>query len=80
MASLSIKNVPDALVKSLRVQAARNHRSLQGELLRIVAESIEPEPFDGNAYRVEMERLGLFSQGDSVAMVREDRDRAGDRR
>lgn len=37
--TLSIKNVPQELVEMLREQAARNHRSLQGELMAIIEES-----------------------------------------
>jgi plasmid stability protein len=37
--SLSIKNVPEALAARLRERAARNHRSLQGELLAILEEA-----------------------------------------
>lgn len=33
MPNLSIKNVPDEVVKRLRARARANHRSLQGELL-----------------------------------------------
>jgi plasmid stability protein len=36
MANLSIKDVPEALAKALRQRAARNHRSLQGELMAII--------------------------------------------
>lgn len=36
MPHLSIKNVPDAVVEKLRQRAARNHRSLQGELMELV--------------------------------------------
>lgn len=36
MANLSIKDVPDALAEALRQRAARNHRSLQGELMAII--------------------------------------------
>jgi plasmid stability protein len=36
MPNLSIKNVPDAVVEKLRRRAARNHRSLQGELMELV--------------------------------------------
>jgi plasmid stability protein len=36
MPNLSIKNVPDAIVEKLRERAARNHRSLQGELMELV--------------------------------------------
>jgi len=36
MPHLSIKNVPEAVVAKLRERAARNHRSLQGELMALV--------------------------------------------
>jgi len=36
MPNLSIKDVPGALAEKLRQRAARNHRSLQGELMAIV--------------------------------------------
>ncbi|SCC95527.1 conserved hypothetical protein [Thiomonas sp. X19] len=34
--SLSIKEVPESLAERLRQRAARNHRSLQGELMSIL--------------------------------------------
>lgn len=37
--NLSIKDVPEALVARLRERAARNHRSLQGELMAIVEQA-----------------------------------------
>ncbi|MGA9795643.1 MAG: Arc family DNA-binding protein [Rhizomicrobium sp.] len=39
--TLSIRNVPDEVAERLRVQAARNHRSLQGELMALLAKSAE---------------------------------------
>lgn len=36
MPNLSIKNVPQPVVEKLRQRAARNHRSLQGELMDLV--------------------------------------------
>lgn len=36
MPNLSIKDVPESLAESLRQRAARNHRSLQGELMSII--------------------------------------------
>jgi len=39
MPSLSIKNVPEEVIERLRERAARNHRSLQGELLALVREA-----------------------------------------
>jgi plasmid stability protein len=37
--NLSIKGVPDALAQKLRERAARNHRSLQGELMAIIEDA-----------------------------------------
>lgn len=36
---LSIKDVPDDVAERLRQRAARNHRSLQGELMAIVEQA-----------------------------------------
>lgn len=45
--NLSVKNVPDELAERLRARAARNHRSLQRELLSILeAVAFERAPPD----------------------------------
>lgn len=36
MPSLSIKDVPESLLAAIRQRAARNHRSLQGELMALL--------------------------------------------
>ncbi|HVR49447.1 MAG TPA: Arc family DNA-binding protein [Pseudorhodoferax sp.] len=36
MPNLSVKDVPEAWAEALRQRAARNHRSLQGELMAIL--------------------------------------------
>lgn len=41
MPSLSIKDVPESLLEALRRRAARNHRSLQGELMALIAQAVE---------------------------------------
>ena len=41
--NLSIKNTPDAIVTKLRERAKRNHRSLQGELMAILENSVLSE-------------------------------------
>jgi plasmid stability protein len=38
--NISIKSVPDELAQRLRERAARNHRSLQGELLAIIEQAV----------------------------------------
>ena len=40
MPNLSIKSVPEALAEQLRQRAARNHRSLQGELMAILEAAV----------------------------------------
>ena len=45
MPNLSIKDVPEVLAQALRQRAARNHRSLQGELMAIIERAAQ----DGTA-------------------------------
>ena len=57
--NLSIKNVPEAMAAKLRERAARNHRSLQGELMAILENAaIEPNVSHADAggagYEIEM--------------------------
>ena len=42
--NLSIKDVPDAIAERLRQRAARNHRSLQGELMAIIEQAAAEAP------------------------------------
>lgn len=44
MPNLSIKDVPEELAQALRERAARNHRSLQGELMAIIEQAVQPTP------------------------------------
>jgi plasmid stability protein len=52
MSNLSIKDVPEAWAESLRQRAARNHRSLQGELMAIIEQAVtaaaDVEAFKGD--------------------------------
>lgn len=43
MPNLSIKDVPEAWAQALRERAARNHRSLQGELMALLEVAVAPE-------------------------------------
>ena len=44
MSNLSIKDVPEAWAQALRQRAARNHRSLQGELMAIIEQAVSEMP------------------------------------
>ena len=78
-ANLSIKGVPDRLVKGLRRRAAAHHRSMQGELMALLEEAIEPNTMSPHQLYEEVSRLGLKSADNSVKIIREARDGRGRR-
>lgn len=72
--TLSIKNVPDEIAETLRAKAARNHRSLQGELMAIIEEAAgRKNPMSPADFLAEVRAMGLRTPAESRAMVREDR-------
>ncbi len=73
--NLSIKNVPDELMEHLRQRAARHHRSLQGELMAIIEESVRStEHLTPEKLLAQVRNLGLRTASESVEMIRADRD------
>jgi antitoxin FitA len=72
--TLSIKNVPDRLVKRLRRKAALHKRSLQAELMAILEEATSPGRMTVEELWQEARRLGPPVPGDSTKMIRQDRD------
>jgi len=44
MPNISIKDVPEQWAQALRQRAARNHRSLQGELMAIIERAVSDAP------------------------------------
>jgi plasmid stability protein len=73
--NLSIKNVPDEIAEELRERAARNHRSLQGELMAIIEEAAgKKNPLSPSEFLAGVRALGLRTPAESRSMVREDRD------
>jgi plasmid stability protein len=73
--SLSIKNVPDEVVKRVKERAARHHRSLQGELLAILEEAVgASRPLTPDEVLAKVRQLGLSTPRGAAAMIREDRD------
>ena len=73
--NLSIKNVPDEIAKQLRRRAAKNHRSLQGELMSIIEEAVaKNETVTPSELLKEIQLMGLSTPSKSQDMVREDRD------
>jgi plasmid stability protein len=74
--NLSIKDVPDEVVERLRQRAARQHRSLQGELLAIIEDAVRSEQELSPAELLaEVHGLDLHTPADSTHIIRADRDR-----
>ncbi|MDP2827678.1 MAG: hypothetical protein Q8O37_03640 [Sulfuricellaceae bacterium] len=75
MANLSIKNVPEALAVQLKARAARNHRSLQGELLAILESITQSQPLlTLDEVWQQGKQIGLSTSSTSTEWVREMRD------
>lgn len=49
MATLTIKNVPEVLVRRLKVQAARHRRSLNLEVIHLLESATQAAPVDAEA-------------------------------
>ena len=73
--NLSIKNASGDVVERLRRRAARNRRSLQGELLAIIeAAAREEQPATPADVLAEVRRLGLRTPSEAAALIRAGRD------
>jgi antitoxin FitA len=73
--NLSIKNAPEEVVQRLKARAAQHHRSLQGELLAILEEAVQPpRTLTPREVLAEVRRLGLSTPAEAAAIVRADRD------
>jgi plasmid stability protein len=74
-ASLSIKNVPDDVVERLRARAARNRRSLQGELLDLIERAADELPtISAREVYERIRKLNLPAGENSADIIREMRD------
>ena len=75
MPNLSIKNVPEEVVAELRARAKLNHRSLQGELLAILEDTVAaPKTISVAQLRRRVRELGIETGDDSTRLIRELRD------
>lgn len=72
--NLSIKNVPDDLAEALRERARRHRRSLQGELLAILEETLAGRRQSVADVLAEIRSTGLTTPREAARLVRDDRD------
>ena len=78
MANLTIRNLDDDVVDRLKIQAKRNHRSLEAEvraLLSATARHSRIDEFRARAREIREMTPKDVPQTDSVQLIREDRDR-----
>ena len=72
--TLSIRDVPETLAKRLKERAKRNHRSLQGELLSILEETVSPRQLTIEEAYQKIRLLNIRPVSEATQMIREDRD------
>ena len=75
MAMLTVRNVPDAVHRALRVRAAQHGRSTEAEVREILAGAVKPEKRArmGEALAALGRRIGLANE--DVEVLRKVRDR-----
>lgn len=74
MVSLSVKNVPDEILALLKERARRNHRSLQGELLVILENAVQPKCLKVSELRERIAEYGIETPNEAAELIRKARD------
>ncbi|HEX4494962.1 MAG TPA: hypothetical protein VIE43_04770 [Thermoanaerobaculia bacterium] len=73
--TLRIENVPEEVAASLEERAKRSRRSLQGELLRILAKAVtEEDRLTPGQVLEKVQSLKLKTPAESALFIRQDRD------
>jgi plasmid stability protein len=73
--AFSIKDVPDNVARALKQRAARNHRSIQGELMFILEQAVAEKPFNVKGLVKALDRHKVpRTTNESTAWIREKRD------
>ena len=73
--NLSIKKVPDHIAERLRNRAMRHHRSLQGELLAVLEESVASKRILSPSELLSaVRKSGLKTGEESAKLIRKERD------
>ena len=72
--TLSIKNVPDQVAQKLRERASANHRSIQGELVAILEDSLQKKKaMTALDLLQNVRRLGLKTPAEARDILRAER-------
>ena len=78
MATVTIRNIDDTIVKKLKTQAKANNRSLEAELRELLSAEVRKRE-QMRQFRAKAARIAAMTpkvpQTDSTLLIREDRDR-----
>ena len=78
MGNVTVRNIDDDVIACLKAQAKANHRSLEGEIRHLLERQVSRHTRLED-FRERTARLAALTadgpQSDSVALLREDRDR-----
>lgn len=74
--SLTIRNIPRAVLERLRTRAGRHRRSMQGEVLAILESAAAEAPLRRSAAEIlhRIRGLGVRTPDEATDMIRDDRD------
>ena len=79
MATFTIRNVEDEIVKALKARAKSHNRSLESEIRQILVDQVRRPAWRGDELLERAKRIAAMTpnvpQTDSVELLREDRDR-----
>jgi plasmid stability protein len=74
MSQLTVRNIPEELVRALRIQAARNGRSAEAEHRMILARALKTSETDFWVKADAMRAVTKPQRSDSAKLLREMRD------
>jgi len=57
MASVTVKNLPDTIYKKLKARAKSNHRSINGEIVNVLAHELNEADFNVAEFLADAEKI-----------------------
>lgn len=63
MANLTIKNIPEPIVRRLKARAAQRRRSLNSEVIACLEALVQPTPIDPEALLAEIRAVRVTPRG-----------------
>ena len=71
MKTMTLKNIPEPLLARVRVQAERNHRSVNQEVIRCLDQAVAPSPMSAAAFLKDIRALRSKMSRKGVTLTEE---------